>query len=143
MRKSKVWNKGTAEYREMFKGKEIVIPSGQFVLMGSYDAAEFKGKYPGKGVKKIVEVEDLPGEDKADMKICNMCGESFGNDSLLFQHLKTHRKKDDAPSAENENEIAELRAKLAELEALIRNKKPGPKPKKEAKHDTGTDTGVN
>jgi len=40
----KVWNRNKYEYRELFKGKEIVIAAGKFVEMDYEQAISFLGK---------------------------------------------------------------------------------------------------
>ena len=89
---SRLWNRGKEDYSEKFKGKVITIPAGKNVLMNTYDAAAFKGQYPGKGVVKMLELEDIP--DKSPEKalvICNFCGASFSTTEELNNHIGIHR----------------------------------------------------
>ena len=88
MLKSKVWNRGESDYTEKFKDKEITVPAGGFIIMNTYDAAEFNGQYPGKGVIKMLRVEDIPGNEDGKPHICNMCAESFASDELLVKLIE-------------------------------------------------------
>jgi hypothetical protein len=102
---SRVWNRGKSDYSEKFKNRIISIPAGKFVVMGTYDAAQFRGSYPGKGVEKIIEVEDLPdkGKDQEEEIICHSCGRTFGTFDLLNAHLAVHnpqRIKEDEGDSE-------------------------------------------
>jgi hypothetical protein len=138
MLKSKVWNRGESDYTEKFKDKEITVPAGGFIIMNTYDAAEFNGQYPGKGVIKMLRVEDIPGNEDGKPHICNMCAESFASDELLVKHLRTHKPMED--NAQESEDSESLKARIAELEAQLIKSKPGPKPKKDLTHDTGTNT---
>ena len=89
---SRVWNRGRNEYSEKYKNKIITIPSGKFVLMNTYDASAFKGQYPGKGIEKILEIEDIP--DKVPEKallVCNFCADTFATPEELNAHIGIHK----------------------------------------------------
>ncbi len=102
---SRVWNRGKSDYSERFKNKIVTIPVGKFVTMNTYDAAAFRGSYPGKGIEKIIEVEDLPdnGRENENSIICHSCGESFQTVDQLNRHLAVHNpdriKEDEADGA--------------------------------------------
>jgi len=138
MLKSKVWNRGESDYTEKYKDKEITVPAGGHIIMGTYEAADFVGQYPGKGIIKMLRVEDIPGDEDGKPHICNMCGENFASDALLVKHLRTHKPmEDNAPEPED---AEALKARIAELEAQLIKSKPGPKPKKDLTHDTSANT---
>jgi hypothetical protein len=106
---SRVWNRGTQEYREEYKSKIIVIPAGQFILMDTFMASDFRGKYPGKGVVKMLEIEDVPSKTKEpEIQVCNLCGLNFITEKQLFEHLKLHNPEDKYQETE---EIEEPKAK--------------------------------
>jgi len=89
---SRVWNRGSNEYSEKYKGKIITIQPGKFVLMNTYDAAAFNGQYPGKGVAKMLEVEDISDKGpEQPLVICNFCGASFASTSELNNHIGIHK----------------------------------------------------
>jgi hypothetical protein len=141
MRKSRVWNRSTSDYSEMFQNKQITIPAGQFVLMNVYEAAAFKGQYPGKNVHKIIDVEDLPGNEKDDLQVCNMCSFTCATEKELLAHLRTHKPMEDtAPEPDSSGEISALRNEIAELRGLLKQKPGRRKRIKEATHDSGANS---
>jgi len=96
--------------------------------MDTFEAANFKGKYPGKGVKKMVEVEDLPDDGNSpEFYICNMCGKQETTGKKLFEHLKAHRPEDEKEEV------------VGEVKPIKRGR--GRPPKKEViTNDTSADT---
>jgi hypothetical protein len=100
----RVWNKNKFDYSEQFKNKMITVPAGQFIMMELFEATEFKGKYPGKGVIKMIKIEKIPGQQNktADIQVCNMCGKEFFTEKTLFEHLKTHNPEDRFQDIEEE-----------------------------------------
>jgi hypothetical protein len=94
--KAKVFNVSKEEYTEKFKGRTVTIPAGEFIVMEAYEAAQFKGNYPGKGVIKMIKIEPIPENDNKDEKfVCNFCGFSFLTVAALNEHIKMHKPKEE------------------------------------------------
>ena len=135
MPKAKVLNVGKESYSEDFKGKNITIPAGGFIVMELFDATAFKGQYPGKGKIKQIKVQQIPGNDpQHGLFVCNFCGKTFGSDKELLGHSKAH--------SESPEEIK------TEPEVPPRKKSGRPtndelRRRKEMKNDTGTNIGDN
>lgn len=127
MAKARVWNRNTSDYSEEFKGKNITIPAGKFIEMELFEASDFKGKYPGKGIVKMIELERIPGQDNDNnSKVCNMCGRQFYTDKTLFEHLKEHIPIECANNGQEE---------------VISEPKKRGRPKAEVINDSGADIG--
>jgi hypothetical protein len=151
----KVWNDNKYEHVESFKGNEVRIKPGEFVEMDYIDAKDFQGQFTGLKMKgpndpdptnfKMIRVED-PTEAviKEDTNIVHATGQKAGSVAELITLLKAHTDANpdlvaDDAEAERANvkrssEIADLKAQVAELTALVKGTfkgKPG-KPKLKA-----------
>lgn len=127
--KAKVWNRGNEEYVEIYKGKEIRIKPGEYIVMARSEAADFIGRWPGyypkghpRGGQKIIkmlkrEVIEM-GKEEVSF-ICNQCSQIFGSKKALEDHVKDHTPIQE----ENEPE---------------QEKRPRGRPRKGAVNDTGT-----
>lgn len=114
----KVWNRNTYEYRERFKGQEVVIPPNSFVVMNQFEAVEFKstfvnprflkGGVPDPRYYKMIVIE--PMEDKArdgtaeekepESLVCQKCG----FEAKSKQGLRAHIKANHIQAMENDDE---------------------------------------
>lgn len=149
---TKIWNDNRHPHKEMFKGKEIVIPAGECIEMEYEEAIEFKGQYtPMPPAEfngdesvfyKMLRVEPVdpklivPDEGHVN----HATGKRFESVDKLRQSLEEVRhllvKDDDAEKADKvpNSEVEELRKQVSDLQDLVKSlvpqkKKPGPKPK--------------
>jgi hypothetical protein len=130
MAKAKVLNVGKEEYVEEFKGKTITIPAGGHVVMELYEAAAFKGQYPGKGKIKQIKIEALPDNKPEPEKfVCNLCGKVFLKEVELLEHSKKH----DDENKGDEEEPVKRRVGRPSNEELQK--------RKEKINDTSTNSG--
>lgn len=93
-------------HKEKFKGEDIVIPAGEFVLMDYEDAVQFKGQYfplfmNGQGIQapesyKMIKIEAGPEaktENDSENKkvyVCHVDGKEFTDKGLLDEYMKTN-----------------------------------------------------
>lgn len=99
----KVWNDNPhTDWKEMFKGDLVTIPSGKSIDMEFYDAHEFKGQYsPIKlkpdetqdpksfkmiRVEKIVENKEAGELEVQNVFPCNLCKKVFDSEETLVTH---------------------------------------------------------
>lgn len=149
----KVWNDNVHEFKQEFKGEKFVIPAKQFIEMEYEEAIDFKGSfspmpppdYSGDESLffKMIRVEAPPPNSiyKDESHTNHLTGQQFASSDELARALAQVRhlvvKDPDAERATPKNdEIAALKAQVAELAALVgakETKKPGPKPKNLAK----------
>lgn len=102
---SKVHNNSDKEYREMFKGKEVVIPARGFVEMDHYEAVEFVGQWKpfvkterGDIIKsKPLKLERCfdPGKifDPKGLYKSHADGKTFASQAELDEHMKANAGK--------------------------------------------------
>lgn len=88
---SKVWNRGSATYKENFNGVDYAIPPGEYIEMGERQAKRFLGSFSGK--EKRLEVEHDPEEFamKRDQPIrfkCDVTGKEFRTQEGFDIHKK-------------------------------------------------------
>jgi hypothetical protein len=119
--KVRIWNRDTEPYVEVYKDKTYTIEPGKFIIMEYFKAVDFIGQWPGKGIKKMLEKEAIPGDEEPVPFVCNMCRGVFSDQKSLDAHSKTHR-----PAEEEAKTTAEL------VEQTV---------KSEGKNDTITSTG--
>lgn len=121
----KVWNDDDVEYREVFKGREVVIPPRKFIEMNSREAAEFMGRFvlPKDTRDGTLKVKKLRRERaKRDIDItdinkgmCIACGKDCGSQMALTAHIKAKHpglvpvkeKKDGNNRSEHRNNSSE------------------------------------
>lgn len=93
-------------HKEKFKGDDIVIPAGEFVLMDYEDAVQFKGQYfpiviNAQGVQdpksyKMLKIEAGPEakldeiDNKQRIYICHVDGKEFSDKASLDEYMKTN-----------------------------------------------------
>jgi uncharacterized C2H2 Zn-finger protein len=106
----KVYNKGTFDHKEMFQGKEIIVPAGKHIMM-DYDAAQsFLGQFTPvvrmkdgtsdpRFLKKLeIDKDDArrcelvlrnDQEEKAEkVFVCQACMKEFSSKKSLLKHVK-------------------------------------------------------
>lgn len=111
----KVWNDNIYPHKEIFKGDEISIPAGEFIMMEEETAHEFKGAYSGfkrtadgaqtvESFKKIrVESSKVP---KAVKLLCNACRFEAGSEKELADHtVLTHADRELVADKQLDEEI--------------------------------------
>jgi hypothetical protein len=95
--KVKVFNDDTREYRETFRGDDICIPAGGFIMMERAEAIAFKGQWcpiiedgnKNKLNAKKIRIEDLPIELRYREKkkfVSNFNGMQFDTEEELNAH---------------------------------------------------------
>ena len=114
----KVHNLNTYDHEEKFKGQDIMIPAGGYILMNKFEAVEFKSQFKQpiflkggvpdpKSYKKLVlePIDDTINESQKDSKhICQNCG--FGAKSAAG--LKAHVRANHLQSMEDQDKREEL-----------------------------------
>lgn len=101
---AKVWNRGTNEYSEMFKGKMVVIPAGGFVEMDAHEANTFRGQFTapirdtqGRDLNPkplFVEVIRPLEAEKEETKsfVCQKDGSIWPSEEALNNHIAKNFK---------------------------------------------------
>lgn len=122
---ARVWNDNKYTYQERFKGQNISIEPGAFIIMPLQDAYEFKGTFCQPVIlkngrhderfykmirvekidpksDKIKEVEKKEAQTKTDLT-CNACGFVAKNSTGLSAHIRHNHlqqmESDDARKA--------------------------------------------
>jgi uncharacterized C2H2 Zn-finger protein len=85
--KVKVWNDDLSAYSEDWRGKTITIPPKECVEMGFEDAVVFRGSYPGKGITKMIRIEEPKNASVSVVPTCMRCGMRFMHEGELITHL--------------------------------------------------------
>lgn len=101
--KVKVWNDNKlTDWKEKFKGDDIIIPRQKCIEMEFYDAHEFKGQFSPIRVKgdgtqdpasfKMIRVETPTAEQMDELDEgqevfqCNMCKRTYTTEAGLIKH---------------------------------------------------------
>jgi len=107
----RVVNKGSFEYRENYRGKMIIIPSGKHILMEYDDAVNFLGTMANykrdkhgmqmPGSEKNLHIPDddkirirelkagnKVSTDKEPVYVCHACSKEFKSKPALMKHIK-------------------------------------------------------
>jgi len=148
----KVWNDNEFPHKERFKGEELVIPAGGFIMMDYIDAIDFRGQFitpkmrgpndPDPTCFKKIRVEEpLEPVIKEDPNVFHATGKSMGSMAEILEFAKAYAAANPALVAKDESldkagpSNSELQAQIAELRALLESQarsKPGPKPAQRA-----------
>jgi ribosomal protein L37AE/L43A len=106
----KLYNRNSFDHKEMFQGKQIVVPANSFIMM-DYDAAQqFMGQFtpvvklkdgttdPKFHKKLEIDKDDArrceaalrnESEEKAEkVFVCQSCLKEFGSKKALLKHVK-------------------------------------------------------
>lgn len=158
MAQVKVWNDHQFEHVEKFKGEEVRIPAGGFVMMDYFDAVAFQGQFTGlrmlgpnnpdpRGFKKIrVEQPGEPVIKEDAANVFHATGKKFESTAEMLEFAKAYAQanadqavkdseldKRQGAEAATSGVVDSLKAEIAELRAMLQEqairKKPGPKPK--------------
>lgn len=100
--KAQVWNDGTEDYSEDFKGKLITIKAKDYYLMDSQDASEFMAQYVSpkkdgggnftnsKPLRKVILATDEAEDTKSKLPdgYCIVCNRDFGMKAGLAKHIR-------------------------------------------------------
>jgi hypothetical protein len=99
-KKVKVWNRNKVDLHDVFKGEDIHIPAGDFIVMGRSQAIQFKGnrkpiQYDGMKRQtlesmKILELEPIKGNQTVEKEVfmCQMDGKEFNTKRGLDNYMK-------------------------------------------------------
>lgn len=97
-RKVELWNDGTKEYVEDFKGDTIRIPAKSFIPMDDSDASQFMGQFTvpkkdGKGnalsskpLRKVYLDPAVAPQEKQS-PVCMLCKTTCKDDADLYEHI--------------------------------------------------------
>jgi hypothetical protein len=99
--KAKVFNDNIFEYKERFKGDQIVIPAKGYIEMQYEEAMEFKSTFspivldadgrPKAEGFKMIRVEPIGDPTKAKSKLdenkCHACGKVLESQAALAAHI--------------------------------------------------------
>lgn len=124
MPKVRLWNDNKLDHRELYKGDQLHIPAGKFIVMEEEDAIQFRGQwfpvvrdadgqalpqsYKMLRMEKIQLDEAAPKpEGKESALTCQACKYKADSDADLKEHLGTHK---DALLVDEEAE-AEIRTR--------------------------------
>jgi len=93
-------------HKEKFKGEDLVIPVGEFILMDYEDAVQFRGQYfpirdNAMGVQdpasyKMIKIEAGPEannkeiDDSKKVYVCHVDGKEFADKNLLDEYMKSN-----------------------------------------------------
>lgn len=102
--KARVYNKHSKgfEHNEMFKGKQLSIPAGGYIVMDYEDAVDFRGQYfpmklmptgePDPAGWKMIEIVPMQeGEEDAPKRfVCNMDGKEFRSQAELDAYTSSN-----------------------------------------------------
>ena len=122
-----LYNDDDNEYVEDYNGTLYKIPAHGAIKLARRDAISLRGTYPGKHVVKRLRIDnDLSGVITEESHQCNFCGETFGNEQLLANHLESHKDKRVEPMIEMKcplcgdvfDNLADLRDHLVDVEDL-------------------------
>lgn len=100
----RIWNMSDHEYRETFKGEEIVIKPHGYIEKGRRWAVEFMGSpthFEADNPESIKNIKMLRWEavtagDKPEPPVgyrCQVCGQSFSSKQSLGGHMNTHKEQ--------------------------------------------------
>jgi len=120
--KVKVWNNNTVEWKEKFKGEDIVIPSKGYIEMEFYEAHEFKGQFApikikGDGTQdptsfKMIKVDALKQEEKDELEEegqevypCNLCKKVYSTEGALVKHSEAQHAEAMVTDFEAEKQV--------------------------------------
>ena len=118
----KVWNNNIYDHEEKFKGQDILIPSGGFIVMNKFEAVEFKSQFKQpiflkggvpdpKSFKKItIELNDdtiNKTNTKAPPHTCQNCGFGAKSTAGLKAHVRANHLQTMEDKAEREELIKE------------------------------------
>ena len=113
----KIWNNNTYDHEEKFKGQDVVIPAGGFIVMNKFEAVEFKSQFKQpiflkggvpdpKSFKKLSlePIDDTINGSKDSEHVCQNCG--FGAKSAAG--LKAHVRANHLQSVKDKEVREEL-----------------------------------
>jgi hypothetical protein len=126
----RVWNRNSVVHKETFKGDEIVIQPGKFIMMDFNEANDFRGqfftpKFNKGGAQtidsmKYIEIDkndykaaldelNSRGEDRAKKTyVCMKCNKEFSSKRALLTHVKNTHSDELADDETREELDAEL-----------------------------------
>lgn len=117
----RVYNDHTMDHKEKFKGDEIIIKAGKYILMDYEDAVQFKGQYfpmrmnadnrqdpESYKMIRIIQHDASAVDEKTVEFICNVDGKKF-----------TTKKELDAYEAQFSHLVVEDPTLDEEMEKLI------------------------
>lgn len=114
----RVYNDNKHPYKEHFKGKDISIEPGKFVVMDYFEAIEFRGTYspikkdandqPMPISFKMIRIDETPVdafEARVDEQKCIACGYKSSSPKDLEEHTKAAHAHQHVTDPEAEAEI--------------------------------------
>lgn len=126
----KVYNRNSITHKELFKGDEIVIQPGKYIMMDFNDAVDFRGQFIAprfnKGGQQLVESMKIIEIDKEDYKraldeinnrgeekskktfVCFKCGKEYISKKALLTHVKNSHSDELVDDETREELDAEL-----------------------------------
>mgnify|MGYP001563603736 CR=1 FL=1 len=99
MAKFRVWNKNSIAWKEKFRGDDIEIPSGKFIIMDESDAVLFRGQAVAivrdgqnnqtKESSKMIWIEKIDGTESKVVDTALRC-QACKYETLLQKELDKH-----------------------------------------------------
>ncbi len=102
----RIWNRADVDYKEEFKGEDVVIQAHGYIVRGRRWTVDFLGsptsfnpEFPDdpNNVKNLTWELDKEG-DVPEIKpyTCNICGEIFATKQSLGGHMSANHKRQPA-----------------------------------------------